>query len=123
MSEIIKTLLKSPYFLAYLISTVLFFIASRFETVSQPLKLSFEEALQLIYLEYPESHDNGNSQKFFSEQINDTWYISIAYIDSKNRMIGGDCFRVTGTDVVYINSVKIESVNATKINPVTCTAK
>ena len=123
MISIIRNLLRSPYFIFYGLITILFILGSGFRIVRQPLKISFEEALDLIFSEYPEIMDQGEAQRYFSEQIGESWYISVAYISTNNAIEGGDCFRVTGKDVVYLNNIQIDSSFPTKVNPVTCRAK
>ncbi len=123
MWNLIKNLLKSPYILVYALTSLLFLLGSGFRIVRQPLRITFKEALEMIFEEYPEVEDQGETQRYFSEQVSGTWYISIAYLDNEQRIEGGDCFRVTKDDVVYVDSIKISSSRPTRINPITCEAK
>ncbi len=115
-----KNILKLPYLIIYGILTTLFIMAAGFGIVNQPLDTTLDQAIKLVLEKYPEV-DKENKQ-IFSEQLENSWYITIGYVSESLGITGGDCFRVDDESVRYIDSVKLESTFATEINPITCIA-
>ncbi|MCA9386682.1 hypothetical protein KC669_01465 [Candidatus Dojkabacteria bacterium] len=120
MLKVLSKIPKLPALAGVFTIVFLFASALGLSVARQPNTNTKEEALQLIFSEYPEIKDQGLGQYYFFEQVGSAWYVAIGYGGSGLMIVNGDCFKVIGSTVDYTNSLQKSSSDITKINAVTC---
>ena len=120
MADFLSDLPHIPTLIGGVVLFILFAFILSYSVLKQSNKNSKDDALAKIFDQYPEIINQGHGQYYFFEQIGSSWYVGIGYGGKESQIEDGDCFRVDGDHVEYINSIKKLSSNITEINPVTC---
>lgn len=115
-----KSISKLPLIAAGVFLFSVFASLLNYSVANQNNQNTKEEALSKIFITFPEVVNQGLGQYYFYEQIGSSWYVGLGYGGSGVQIVGGDCFRVTGNEIQYINSLQRTSSEITEINPVSC---